>query len=213
MSKVPLKNVKGDSVGDYEVADSLLLQDKGAQAVHEAVVAYLAHQRAGTASTKSKSEVAGSGKKPWAQKGSGRARAGYKQSPVWRGGAVAHGPQPRKYKKKVSKKVARLAFRRAFSAKVAQGEVLVIDALQLDAPKTKTFAAELSNLGLDRGGLFVVDTLQENVKLAARNLERVEVVTADLVNTYQMLRHKQVIITEAGMKVLSARLGEEGGEG
>ena len=213
MSKVPLKNVKGDSVGDFEVADCLLLQDKGAQAVHEAVVAYLAHQRAGTASTKSKSEVAGSGKKPWAQKGSGRARAGYKQSPVWRGGAVAHGPQPRKYKKKVSKKVARLAFRRAFSAKVAQGEVLVIDAVQLEAPKTKAFAAVLSNLGLDRGGLFIVDTLQENVNLAARNLERVEVVRADLVNTYQMLRHKQVVITEAGMKVLSARLGEEGGEG
>ena len=213
MSKVPLKNVMGDSVGDYEVADSLLLQDKGAQAVHEAVVAYLAHQRAGTASTKSKSEVAGSGKKPWAQKGSGRARAGYKQSPVWRGGAVAHGPQPRKYKKKVSKKVARLAFRRAFSAKVAQGEVLVIDALQLEAPKTKAFAAVLSNLGLDRGGLFIVDTVQENVNLAARNLERVEVVTADLVNTYQMLRHKQVVITEAGMKILSARLGEKGGEG
>ena len=212
MSKVPLKNVKGDSVGDYEVADSLLLQDKGAQAVHEAVVAYLAHQRAGTASTKSKSEVAGSGKKPWAQKGSGRARAGYKQSPVWRGGAVAHGPQPRKYKKKVSKKVARLAFRRAFSAKVAQGEVLVIDALQLEAPKTKAFAAVLSNLGLDRGGLFIVDTVQENVNLAARNLERVDVVTADLVNTYQMLRHKQVVITEAGMKILSARLGEKGGE-
>jgi large subunit ribosomal protein L4 len=213
MSKVPLKNVKGDSVGDYEVADGLLLQDKGAQAVHEAVVAYLAHQRAGTASTKSKSEVAGSGKKPWAQKGSGRARAGYKQSPVWRGGAVAHGPQPRKYKKKVSKKVARLAFRRAFSAKVAQGEVLVIDALQLEAPKTKAFTAVLSNLGLDRGGLFVVDTLQENVNLAARNLKRVEVVTADLVNIYQILRHKQVVITEAGMKVLAARLGEEGGEG
>lgn len=212
MSKVPLKNVKGDSVGDYEVADSLLLQDKGAQAVHEAVVAYLAHQRAGTASTKSKSEVAGSGKKPWAQKGSGRARAGYKQSPVWRGGAVAHGPQPRKYKKKVSKKVARLAFRRAFSAKVAQGEVLVIDTLQLEAPKTKAFAAVLSNLGLDRGGLFIVDTVQENVNLAARNLERVDVVTADLVNTYQMLRHKQVVITEAGMKILSARLGEKGGE-
>jgi large subunit ribosomal protein L4 len=213
MSKVPLKNVMGDSVGDYEVADSLLLQDKGAQAVHEAVVAYLAHQRAGTASTKSKSEVAGSGKKPWAQKGSGRARAGYKQSPVWRGGAVAHGPHPRKYKKKVSKKVARLAFQRAFSAKVAEGEVLVIDALQLEAPKTKAFAAVLSNLGLDRGGLFIVDTVQENVNLAARNLERVEVVKADLVNTYQILRHKQVVITEAGMKILTARLGEKGGEG
>ena len=213
MSKVPLKNVKGDSVGDYEVADGLLLQDKGVQAVHEAVVAYLAHQRAGTASTKSKSEVAGSGKKPWAQKGSGRARAGYKQSPVWRGGAVAHGPKPRKYKKKVSKKVARLAFRRAFSAKVAQGEVLVIDALHLEAPKTKAFTSVLSNLGLERGGLFVVDTVQENVKLAVRNLEHVEVVTADLVNTYQILRYKQVVITEAGMKVLYARLGEKGGEG
>ncbi len=126
---------------------------------------------------------------------------------------MAHGPQPRKYKKKVSKKVARLAFRRAFSAKVAQGEVLVVDALPLEVPKTKAFAAVLSDLGLDRGGLFIVDTVQENVNLAVRNLERVEVVTADLVNTYQMLRHKQVVITEAGMKVLSARLGEEGGEG
>lgn len=213
MSKVPLKNVKGDSVGDYDVADTLLIQDKGNQAVHEAVVAHLAHQRAGTASTKSKSEVAGSGKKPWKQKGSGRARAGYKQSPVWRGGAVAHGPQPRKYKKKVSKKVAQLAFRRAFSAKVAQEEITVIDSLVLEAPKTKAFAAILNGLGLERGGLIVVDAPQENLLLASRNLEQVEVVTADLVNTYQLLRHKQVIITEAAMKVLSSRLGEEGGEG
>jgi len=213
MSKVPLKNVKGDSVGDYDVADTLLVQDKGDQAVHEAVVAYLAHQRAGTASTKSKSEVAGSGKKPWKQKGSGRARAGYKQSPVWRGGAVAHGPQPRKYKKKVSKKVAQLAFRRAFSAKVAQEEITVIDSLVLDAPKTKALAVILNGLGLERGGLVVVEAPQENLLLASRNLERVEVATADLVNTYQLWRHKQVGITEAAMKVLSSRLGEEGGEG
>ncbi|OUX37222.1 MAG: 50S ribosomal protein L4 [Kiritimatiellaceae bacterium TMED266] len=213
MSKVPLKNVKGDSVGDYDVADTLLVQDKGDQAVHEAVVAYLAHQRAGTASTKSKSEVAGSGKKPWKQKGSGRARAGYKQSPIWRGGAVAHGPQPRKYKKKVSKKVAQLAFRRAFSAKVAQEEITVIDSLVLDAPKTKALAAILNGLGLERGGLVVVEAPQENLLLASRNLERVEVATADLVNTYQLLRHKQVVITEAAMKALSSRLGEEGGEG
>jgi len=213
MSKVPLKNVKGDSVGDYDVAETLLVQDKGDQAVHEAVVAYLAHQRAGTASTKSKSEVAGSGKKPWKQKGSGRARAGYKQSPVWRGGAVAHGPQPRKYKKKVSKKVAQLAFRRAFSAKVAQEEITVIDSLVLDAPKTKALAAILNGLGLERGGLVVVEAPQENLLLASRNLERVEVATADLVNTYQLLRHKQVVITEAAMKALSSRLGEEGGEG
>ena len=123
MSKIPLKSIQGDSVGDYEVADSLLVLDRGDQAVHEAVVAYNAHQRAGTASTKSKANVAGTGAKPWKQKGLGRARAGYKQSPIWRGGAVAHGPHPRKYKKKLSKKVTKLAFQRAFSAKVDQGEI------------------------------------------------------------------------------------------
>jgi large subunit ribosomal protein L4 len=206
MSKLPLKNVKGDSVGDYEVADTLLVLDRGEQAVHEAVVAYGAHQRAGTASTKSKSFVNGSNKKPWKQKGLGRARAGYKQSPVWRGGAVAHGPHPRKYTKKLSKKVVKLAFQRAFSAKIDQGEVTVIDELALAGPKTREFAAVLKNLGLDRGGLFIVDEASENLLLASRNIQRVEVATAKLVNTYQMLRHKNVIVTKAGMAALEARI-------
>ncbi|MEE9367650.1 MAG: 50S ribosomal protein L4 [Pontiella sp.] len=206
MSKLPLKNIKGDSVGDYEVADNLLVLDRGNQAVHEAIVAYNAHQRAGTASTKSKRYVAGSGKKPWKQKGLGRARAGYKQSPVWRGGAVAHGPHPRKYTKKLSKKVVRLAFQRAFSAKVDQGEITVIENLTFSAPKTKEFTAVLKNLGLDRGGLFIVDEASDNVVLASRNLQQVEVSTAKLVNTYQMLRHKNVIVTKAGMEALQARM-------
>jgi large subunit ribosomal protein L4 len=206
MSKLPLKNIKGDSVGDYEVADNLLVLDKGDQAVHEAVVAYNAAQRAGTASTLSKSEVNGSGKKPWKQKGLGRARAGYKQSNVWRGGYVAHGPKPRKYNKKVSKKVARLAFARAFSAKIDQGEVTVIDELSVSAPKTREFAAVLKNLGLDRGGLFIVDAANDNLLLAARNIQRVELATAALVNTYQILRHKNVIITKAAMEALEKRL-------
>jgi large subunit ribosomal protein L4 len=207
MSKVPLKNVKGDSVGDYEVADNLLVLDKGNQAVHEAVVAYQAHQRAGTASTLSKSEVNGSGKKPWKQKGLGRARAGYKQSNVWRGGYVAHGPKPRKYQKKVSKKVAKLAFARAFSAKIDQGDITVIDELGIAAPKTKEFAAVLKNLGLDRGALFIVDETTDNLLLASRNIPRVELATANLVNTYQILRYKNVIITKAGMEALEKRLG------
>ncbi|MBT8042040.1 MAG: 50S ribosomal protein L4 [Pontiella sp.] len=206
MSKVPLKNVKGDSVGDYEVADNLLVLDKGDQAVHEAVVAYNAHQRAGTASTLSKSFVNGTGAKPWKQKGLGRARAGYKQSPVWRGGAVAHGPHPRTYKKKLSKKVTRLAFQRAFSAKVEQGEITVIDELSLSAPKTKEFVAVLKNLGLDRGALFIVDETTDNLLLATRNIQRVEVATANLVNTYQILRFKNVIVTKAGMEALEKRL-------
>ena len=206
MSKLPLKSIKGESVGEYEVADSLLVLDKGEQAVHEAVVAFNAHQRAGTASTKSKSNVAGTGAKPWKQKGLGRARAGYKQSPVWRGGAVAHGPHPRKYKKKLSKKVVKLAFQRAFSAKVEQNEITVIENLTFSAPKTKEFVAVLKNLGLDRGALFVVDANNENVLLASRNLPKVEVVTAKLANTYQLLRYKNIVITKAGMEELEKRL-------
>ena len=206
MSKLPLKNVKGDSVGEYEVADNLLVLDRGEQAVHEAVVAFNAHQRAGTASTKSKRFVAGTGAKPWKQKGLGRARAGYKQSPIWRGGAVAHGPHPRKYTKKLSKKVVKLAFQRAFSAKVDQGEVTVIEELAFATPKTKEFVAVLNNLGLDRGGLFIVDEVIDNVVLSSRNLQQVEVSTAKLVNTYQMLRHKNVIVTKAGMEALQARI-------
>jgi large subunit ribosomal protein L4 len=206
MSKLPLKSIKGDSVGEYELADNLLVLDKGEQAVHEAVVAFGAHQRAGTASTKSKSNVAGTGAKPWKQKGLGRARAGYKQSPVWRGGAVAHGPHPRKYKKKLSKKVTKLAFQRAFSAKVEQGEITVIDFLAISAPKTKEFAAVLKNMGLDRGALFIVESDNENVLLASRNIPKVEVVTAQLANTYQLLRYKNVVVTKAGMEALEKRL-------
>ena len=206
MSKLPLKNVKGDSVGDYEVADHLLVLDKGEQAVHEAVVAYNAHQRAGTASTLSKSNVAGSGKKPWKQKGLGRARAGYKQSPVWRGGAVAHGPHPRKYTKKLSKKVIKLAFQRAFSAKVDQGEVTVIEELSVNTPKTKEFVTVLKNLGLDRSALFIIGDTDNNIYLASRNIPQVEVVTADLANTYQMLRYRNVVVSKAGMEALEKRL-------
>jgi large subunit ribosomal protein L4 len=206
MSKIPLKNSKGDSVGDYEVADNLLVLDRGEQAVHEAVVAYNAHQRAGTASTLRKSEVNGSGKKPWKQKGLGRARAGYKQSNVWRGGYVAHGPQPRKYKKKLSKKVTKLAFQRAFSAKVDQGEITVIEDLAVSTPKTKEFAAVLKNLSIDRSALFIVDAASDNLLLASRNIPKVEVVTANLANTYQILRYKDVVVTKAAMEALEKRL-------
>ena len=206
MSKIPFKNSNGDQVGDYEVADTLLVLDKGDQAVHDAVVAYNAHQRAGTASTLSKSFVAGSNRKPWKQKGSGRARAGYKQSPIWRGGAVAHGPSLRTYTKRLSKKVARLAFRRAFSAKVEQGEITVLEDLAVSVPKTREFAAILKNLGLDRGALFIVDQTDENLLLASRNIQRVELVTAQLANTYQLLRHKNIVVTKAGMEALEQRL-------
>lgn len=206
MGKIPFNSINGERIGDYDVADSLLVLDRGEQAVHEAVVAFTAHQRAGTASTKGKGAVAGTGAKPWKQKGLGRARAGYKSSPVWRGGAVAHGPHPHKFNKKVSKKVSKLAFCRAFSAKIDQGELMVIEHLMIPTPKTKELATVVSGLGLDRGALFIVDEHTENLQLAARNLPRVEVVTASLVNTYQLLRHRNIVVTKAGMETLERRL-------
>ena len=183
--------------------------DKGDHAVHEVVVAYQAHQRAGTASTLSKSKVAGSGKKPWKQKGLGRARAGYKQSPIWRGGAVAHGPHPRSYKKKISKKIAKLAFRRAFSEKVQQNEVILIEDLNLESPKTKELNKIYRNLGIERGCLLVVDEVSQNLFLSSRNIQNIELISADLLNTYKLLLYKSVVVTKAAMNVLEKRLAKE----
>ena len=164
-SSLKIKNIKGKDVGEYDIPENLLEYEKGDHAVHEVVVAYLAHQRAGTASTLSKSNVAGSGKKPWKQKGLGRARAGYRQSPIWRGGAVAHGPHPRSYKKKVSKKVSRLAFRRAFSAKVQQDEIILIEEMNLTTPKTKDLLTIINGLDIKNTCLIILDEVSENVRL------------------------------------------------
>ncbi|MEC7907901.1 MAG: 50S ribosomal protein L4 [Verrucomicrobiota bacterium] len=210
MSKTLLvKNKDGKDLGDYDIPENLLEYDKGDHAVHEVVVAYQAHQRAGTASTLSKSKVAGSGKKPWKQKGLGRARAGYKQSPIWRGGAVAHGPHPRSYKKKISKKIAKLAFRRAFSEKIQQNEVILIEDLNLESPKTKELNKIYKNLGIERGCLMVVDEVSQNLFLSSRNIQNVELISADLLNTYKLLLYKSVVVTKAAMNVLEKRLSKE----
>ena len=210
MSKSLLvKNKDGKDLGDYDVPENLLEYDKGDHAVLEVVVAYQAHQRAGTASTLSKSKVAGSGKKPWKQKGLGRARAGYKQSPIWRGGAVAHGPHPRSYKKKISKKVAKLAFRRAFSEKVQQNEIILIEDLNLESPKTKELNKIYRNLGIERGCLMVVDEVSQNLFLSSRNIQNIELISADLLNTYKLLLYKSVVVTKAAMNVLEKRLSKE----
>ena len=170
------------------------------------MVAHRAAKRAGTASTKSKGEVAGSNKKPWRQKGTGRARAGYRQSPVWRGGGVAFGPKPRDYSKKMNRKVARLAFRRAFSEKLTAGQVKVVDNLTVDEAKTKAFVAMMKALGIERKVLVVVDTADDKLLLAARNISGVEVVKAAEASVYQLLRYPEIVVDRAGMDILMARL-------
>lgn len=210
MSKLSVYDMKGSSLAKVDFPDELLTT-KGQQAVHDVVVAYQAGIRAGTASTLGKGAVAGSNKKPWKQKGTGRARAGYRQSPVWRGGGVAHGPHPRSYAKKVPVKVARLAFRRAFSDLIREDRVRVIDQLSFAEPKTKVAAELLKSLGLTKGALIVVDTLNKNLLCALRNLANVEATTAKDVSTFQLLRFPVTVVTRAGMDVLRSRLEGEAG--
>jgi large subunit ribosomal protein L4 len=206
MSKLPVKNIQGESVGEFEVADALLVYDKGQQAVYESVVAHRTRQRAGTASTLGKGEVAGSGAKPWKQKGTGRARAGYQQSPVWRGGAVAFGPKPRTFDKKENKKTARLAFRRALSEKISGGRMTVVESLDLADAKTRSVAALLKNLAIDRKVLLVTDVPGEALVRAARNMPDVAVISANQVSTYELLRYPSIVVSRKGMDVLAQRL-------
>src|SRR5215468_3923215 len=153
--KITVKDSKGNTQGELEVKFPLVEGGKGTQAVHDAVVAYQAAQRMGTASTKTMGEVAGSGKKPWRQKGTGRARAGSFASPLWRGGGVTFGPKPRDFSKKVSRKTRQLALRKALSERLKAGDVVVVDELKLESPKTKEFIDLLSQIGVEGVALLV----------------------------------------------------------
>ena len=210
MSKIQVVDANGKAAGDIEIPEELLVAGKGGQAVHDAVVRYLARRRAGTASTKSKSEVAGTGAKPWRQKGTGRARAGYRQSPIWRGGGVAFGPRPRVYGGKINRKVAQLAFRRALSDRIAEGAVRVVEAIEPADGKTRTFVALLDALKARRPALIVVDRVTEVLARASRNVAGVEVVAAGSLNTYQVVRYPALVATRAAMDVLKSRLGAAG---
>jgi large subunit ribosomal protein L4 len=179
----------------------------GTQALHETVVAYRANRRAGTHSTKTKATVAGSGKKPWRQKGTGNARAGYASSPVWSGGGVVFGPHPRKYTKKTNKTVKQLALRKAISSRVNAGEVYLIEPISLSKPKTKDLVAKLKG-GLEKQttALLVIEELDQNLYLASRNHPHLVTVTGDQVNAEQLLLCDKIFITEGALGKLSTRL-------
>lgn len=206
MSKLPIKDSQGKASGEYDIADELLTYDKGLQALQDAVVRHRANKRQGSASTLTKGEVAGSGKKLWKQKGTGRARTGLRQSPVWRGGGVVFGPKPRDYSKAQNKQEARLAFRRAVSEKIAGGQITVVDELSISAPKTKEFASLMNSLGVQAPALFVTQNVEADLVRASRNIPRVELTTAANLHTYQLLRHPAVVITKEAMASLEDRL-------
>lgn len=196
----------GQAAADLTVDDSLLVLDRGAQALKDAIVAIRNAMRSGTAHTKSKGEVAGSNKKPWKQKGTGNARAGFRQSPVWRGGGVAHGPKTRDWSLKVNKKVMKLAFARAVSEKIQAGEIVVVDEFKFEAPKTKLMAKFLKDVGVTRSALVLTAEDNEPLFRMVRNLPRADQATAQEINPYAVLLFKTIVADKAGFDALMARV-------
>src|SRR5882762_874858 len=175
--KLTIKDTKGKSQGELEVKFPLVEDGRGTQAVHDVVVAYQAAQRMGTACTKNVGDVAGTNKKPWRQKGTGRARAGSFQSPLWRGGGVVFGPKPRDFSKKVSRKTRQLALRKALSERLNAGDVVLVEDLKLESAKTKEFIGLLSALDLTGTALIVAQAPDKNLSLASRNVSNVVLTT------------------------------------
>jgi large subunit ribosomal protein L4 len=208
--KISIKNTAGKDQGELEVKFELIENGRGTQAVHDAVTAYRAAQRSGTACTKTAGEVAGTNKKPWKQKGTGRARAGSFQSPLWVGGGVVFGPKPRDFSKKISKKTKALALRKALSERLKLGDVVVVDDLKLSSPKTKEFVKVIDALDL-KGTTLVVSNGEENknLTLAARNISFVDVTTSGLLNTYDVLRPDKLLFTKSAFENVEARLNKE----
>ena len=207
--KLTIKDAQGKDRGELEVKFALVEGGKGTQAVHDTVVAYQAAQRMGTACTKTMGEVAGSGKKPWRQKGTGRARAGSFASPLWRGGGVVFGPKPRDFSKKVSRKTRQLALRKAISERLRAGDVVLVDELKLESPKTKEFKGLLSALELKGNALIVAQGTDKNLTLASRNIPNVALATSDSLNTYDVLRPDKLLFTRGAFEQLESRLAKE----
>ena len=207
--KIAIKNLEGKNQGELEVKFPLIEDGRGTQAVHDVVVAYRAAQRSGTACTKNVGEVAGSNKKPWRQKGTGRARAGSHQSPLWAGGGVVFGPRPRDFSKKVSKKTKQLALRKALTERIKAGDVVVVDDLKLGSPKTKDFVGVISKLDLKGTTLVISTGTDKNLTLASRNIEKVALTTSDSLNTYDVLRPDKLLFTKSAFEKVEARLANE----
>ena len=200
MPKVSLYNQSGSAVGEIELNDSVFGVEPNKQVLFDAVIMQRASLRQGTHKTKIRSEVAGGGRKPWRQKGTGRARQGSIRSPQWRGGGTVFGPTPRSYSFKLPKKVRRLAIKSALSTKVLEENILVLENLVFDAPKTKDMVAVLKGLNVDRKALIVTADVNEAVELSARNIPGVTVVAANGVSVLDVLNHDKLVITKAAVE-------------
>jgi large subunit ribosomal protein L4 len=205
MAAIEVKNIKGEKVSEVEMPDSIFNVEPKKSVLHEVVCMQLAAKRSGTASVKRRSDVKGTGAKPFRQKGTGRARQGDVKSPLLRGGGVIFGPNPRSYTMKVHKKVKRLALKMALSSKLKEEMITVLDDFSLDQIKTKSVVSVLETLKLNNS-LIVVDAKNEKLELSSRNIPGVKVLRVEGLNVYDILKHKNLILLEGSIKNIEGRL-------
>ncbi|HWP97433.1 MAG TPA: 50S ribosomal protein L4 [Syntrophomonadaceae bacterium] len=196
MPKVPLYNMSGVQIGELELNDSIFGIEPNEAVLYDFVKMQMANKRVGTASTKTRAQVSGGGKKPFRQKGTGRARAGSTRSPLWRGGGIIFGPQPRDYSYRLPRKVRRLAMKSALSSKVKDDNIIVVDELTFEGPKTKLMVQALESLKVGRKALIVTADGDINVVKSARNLSGVKSLRVDFVNVYDLLHYDTLLITK-----------------
>ena len=207
--KLSVKNTQGKAAGELEVKFEMIENGRGTQAVHDTVTAYRAAQRMGTACTKTVGDVSGSNKKPWKQKGTGRARAGSNQSPLWPGGGVVFGPKPRSYAKKVNVRTKQLSLRKALTERLKAGDVIIVDDIKLASPKTKEMVNLIDVLKIDGTTLIISTGANKNLTLATRNLPNVDLTTSETLHTYDVLRQDKLIFTRSAFEKVEARLNKE----
>ena len=199
MPKVALYNIEGKQIGDIDLKDEIFAVEINNAALHATVKNFLANQRQGTQSTKTRTEVAGGGAKPWKQKGTGRARQGSIRAPQWKGGGVALGPKPRDYRYALNKKTRRLALKSALTAKVNENEIFVVDSLAMPEIKTKAFVKVLENFKIEKKAFFVTGEKEANLIASANNVPGVKTAVVDTINTYDVLNHDILVIEKSAV--------------
>jgi len=202
MATIDIYNQKGEKVDGVEIADSVFSIEPNIHVMHEVVRAQLAARRQGTHQTKTRGKVSGGGRKPWRQKGTGRARQGSTRAPQWKGGGTVFGPHPRSYAFKVPSKVVKLAMRSALSAKLADDELMVVDTIEFEKPRTKDAVAVLEALGIKGRITLVIGEDDMNTYLSFRNLEDVRIITMRESNTYDFIDNKKLVFTLASLKYI-----------
>ncbi len=202
MPKIDVYNMEGKKVSDIELNEAVFGIEPNEAVVHNVLINFLANQRQGTQSTKTRSEVSGGGKKPWRQKGTGRARQGSIRAPHWVGGGIALGPKPRSYKYRVNKKERRLAIKSLLSSKVIENELVVVDKMELKEIKTKKMADALNKLKVEGRTLILLPEKNENVQKSARNIEGVKTTLVNTINVYDLLKYKKLVVTVDAVKKL-----------